>query len=81
MDLFEKNMESFEKRYSLVAEKIKKIDINNIKDLVQAKQTQSGHTILSIKREKEIWNMNSRLNPQMAAELYAQRYNIRLYGV
>ena len=55
MDLFEKNMESFEKRYSLVAEKIKKIDINNIKDLVQAKQTQSGHTILSIKREKERW--------------------------
>lgn len=28
-------MESFEKRYPLVAEKIKEIDINNIKDLVQ----------------------------------------------
>ena len=31
MNLFEKNMESFEKRYPLVAEKIKEIDINNIK--------------------------------------------------
>ena len=81
MNLFEKNMESFEKRYPLVAEKIKEIDINNIKDLVQEKQTQSGHTILSIKREKEIWDMNSRLDPQIAAELYARRYNIRLYGV
>ncbi len=30
MNLFEKNMESFEKRYPLVAEKIKEIDINNI---------------------------------------------------
>ena len=28
MNLFEKNMESFEKRYPLVAEKIKEIDIN-----------------------------------------------------
>lgn len=81
MDLFKKNMESFEKRYSLVAEKIKEIDINNIKKLVQTKQAQSGHTILSLQRENKIWNMNSRLNPQMAAELYAQRYNIRLYGV
>lgn len=25
--------------------------------------------------------MNSRLDPQIAAELYARRYNIRLYGV
>ena len=74
-------MESFEKRYSLVARKIKEIDINNIKNLVQTKQAQSGHTILSLQRENKIWNMNSRLKPQMAAELYAQRYNIRLYGV
>lgn len=81
MNLFKKNMESFGKRYPLAVEKIKKIDINNIKDLVQAKQTQSGHTILSIKRKKEMWNMNSRLDPQTAAELYAKRYNIRLYGV
>ena len=81
MNLFEKNMESFEKRYPLLAEKIKEIDINNIKNLVQTKQAQSGHTILSLQRENKIWNMNSRLNPQMAAELYAQRYNIRLYGV
>lgn len=81
MDLLKKNMESLKKRYSLVAEKIKEIDINNIKNLVQTKQAQSGHTILSLQRENKIWNMNSRLNPQMAAELYAQRYNIRLYGV
>lgn len=81
MNLFEKNMESFEKRYPLLAEKIKKIDINNIKDLVQTKQARSGHIILSVQKEKKIWNMNSCLNPQMAAELYAQRYNIRLYGV
>ena len=81
MELFEKNMESFEKRYPLLIEKIKKIDINSIKDLVQTTQAQSGHTILSIQRDKRIWNMNSRLDPQMAAELYAQRYNIRLYGV
>lgn len=81
MELFEKNMESFEKRYPLLIEKIKKIDINNIKDLVQTTQAQSGHTILSIQRDKRIWNMNSRVDPQMAAELYAQRYNIRLYGV
>ena len=81
MNLFEKNMESLKKRYSLVAEKIKKIDINNIKDLVQTKQAQSGHIILSVQKEKKIWNMNSRLDPQIAAELYAQRYNIRLYGV
>ena len=64
-----------------MAEKIKEIDINNIKNLVQTKQAQSGHTILSLQRENKIWNMNSRLKPQMAAELYAQRYNIRLYGV
>lgn len=47
-------MESFEKRYPLVAEKIKEIDINNIKDLVQEKQTQSGHTILSIKEKRNM---------------------------
>ena len=68
MNLFEKNMESFEKRYPLVAEKIKEIDINNIKDLVQEKQTQSGHTILSIKREKEIWDMNCLLYTSDAAD-------------
>lgn len=80
MGIFEKNMVLLEQRYHKVAEKIKEIDIDQIKE-VGIQQTDSGENVLYLKREKRNWFLNSHWNPQRAAEIYAGRYEIRMYEV
>lgn len=76
MEIFEKNITALEKKYGYVAEKIKQIDINEI----GINDTAMGQQILYKMHEGKPWNLNSRLDAQTAAEVYASRYEIRIYG-
>lgn len=81
MELFEKNLISLEKKSNFISEKIKKNNINKNINKIMVEQAQNGEKILSVFDNNRKWYLNSQWSPEIAAEKYAQRYNIRLYGV
>ncbi|MDD6572485.1 MAG: DUF115 domain-containing protein [Thermoflexaceae bacterium] len=81
MEIFEKNIAAIEQRYELLAEKIRKIDIDMVAGRMGIEMAANGLQIPWVKSGKRIWRLNSRQNPQEAAEIYADRYQIRMYGI
>lgn len=80
MGFLEKNIKIIEQRYPVIADRIKQISID-IGETVRKEKAQNGDYIISIKKNDRIWRLNSSWDPQRAAELYAERYNVRLYGI
>lgn len=77
MDFFEKNILSLKKRYSCIVEKLdEKKDIDEC-----GVEYNNGTAVLYKIYNNRRWNLNSKWNAQTAAEIYAERYNIQLYGV
>lgn len=77
MDFFEKNILSLKKRYSYIVEKLdEKKDIDEC-----GVEYNNGTAVLYKIYNNRRWNLNSKWNAQTAAEIYAERYNIQLYGV
>lgn len=81
MDIFEKNMVAFEKRYGCSAEKIRRIHMDEINDEAGVDHQSDGIEVLYKRYQGKKWKLNSSWNPQAAAELYAKRYKIQLYGI
>ena len=81
MELFEKNLAALEQRYQLLAEKIKKFEIDKTAGRAGIETAENGMQIPWVKGDNRVWHLNSRQDPQMAAELYAKRYQIRDYGI
>ncbi len=81
MGIFEDNIAALEKKYGYLAKKIKIIDIDNAGDRIRVEQASNGMEILRVLRDGRSWRLNSRWNPQIAAEVYAKRYTMRLYGI
>lgn len=81
MDIFEKNMEFIKKDYVYIEEKIRNIDVSAIADYIGIEQAENGTLVLFEVAKDRKWYLNSRLEPQMAAEQYGKRYEIRPYGV
>lgn len=81
MNIFEKNMAALEKKNAVYVEKIKEINIDEISEQIIIKETSNGMKILSVKYNERFWNLNSRLNPELAADIYWERYNIPIYGI
>ena len=81
MELFEKNLIAIEQRYPLLAEKIRKIEIDKVADRAGIETAANGMQIPWVKGNNRVRYLNSRQDPQMAAELYAKRYQIRDYGI
>ena len=81
MELFEKNLAALEQRYPLLAEKIKKFEIDKTAGRAGIDTAENGMQIPWVKGDNRVWHLNSRQDPQMAAELYAKRYQIRDYGI
>lgn len=81
MEVFEKNIAAIEQRYKLLAEKIRKIDIDMVAGRMGIETASNGLQIPWVKSGDRIWRLNSRQNPQEAAEIYADRYQIRMYGI
>lgn len=81
MIFFEKNMTAFEKRYGDMAEKIKRICMNEISEEAGVDHQSDGTEVLYKRYQGKKWKLNSSWSPQLAAELYAKRYKIQLYGI
>lgn len=81
MGIFEENIKALEKRYGYLAEKIRKFDIDEIKDRISVEQAANGMDILRVRHDGRCWSLNSRWNPEIASAVYAERYSMRLYGV
>ncbi len=81
MGIFEENIRALEKKYGYLAEKIRKFDIDEIKDRISVEQASNGMDILRIRYDGRCWSLNSRWNPEIASAVCAERYSMRLYGV
>lgn len=81
MGIFEANITELEKKYPLLTEEIKKIDIEKISSEINVGQSVNGVDILQITRADRIWRLNSKWNPDRAAAIYAERYSVRLYQI
>ncbi len=80
MNIFEKNMISLKKKYACAGEKIEQIKINEL-GRIGTEQAKDGNVVLFRIVNSRKWYLNSRLNPEMASEIYADRYEIQPYGV
>ena len=81
MNIFEKNVATIEKKYTLLAEKIREIDIDTPTNRIGIEIAASGMQIPWVRSENRIWRLNSRQDPQKASEIYADRYQIRMNGI
>lgn len=78
MKILEKNREIIEKKYEYILEKIEGYASNGN---VVIQSAANGEETIAVKRGEKLWYLNSRLNPEYAASVYAKRYHIRLYGI
>lgn len=86
MRLHKIDMGIFEDNKKIITEKNKylgeKIDILKIDDnKMGIVQNINGDIIPWINTEIRRWYLNSRVNPENAAAIYAERYEIRMYGI
>lgn len=81
MGIFENNIAALEKNYGALAEKIKNVDIDNAGERIRVEQAANGMKILRVLRDGRSWRLNSSWNPEIAAEVYAERYTLRSYGI
>lgn len=78
MEILEKNREIIEKKYEYILDKIES-HTSNGSTVVQL--AADGEETMAVKCGEKYWYLNSRLKPEYAAGIYAERYNIRLYGI
>lgn len=81
MGIFEDNIAALEKKYGYLAEKIKNVDIDKAGERIRVEQASNGMKILRVMKDGRSWRLNSSWNPEIAAEVYAERYALRLYGI
>lgn len=77
MELLEENRRALENKHKGSIEKLEKLQISDYIRLFQAKD---GKNIIGIQKDERIWFLNSRLEPEYAAEIFSQRYHIRVFG-
>lgn len=81
MDVFAKNIAALELRFSQLSQELKKLDINKIGARIGVRQTSLGNEILVMEQNGRLWNLNSRLDPETAAALYAEACQIKKFGI
>lgn len=77
MEKWEKNIRALAEKNELLAERMKEIILQDKIEKVQAKELDNGEKILTVERNGYLWHLNSRLDPEGAADLYAKRYEIK----
>lgn len=77
MEWLKGNFEWLEKQNIAMVEKLNSLEIDGA---VAVEHVKNGTSVLTIQHDGRKWFLNSRLDPQMAAELYVQRYPIRKFG-
>lgn len=81
MNIFDKNITAIERKYRLLAEKIREINIDKSTNKMGIELAANGMQVPWIRSQNRVWRLNSRQNPQKASAIYADRYQIRMYGI
>lgn len=81
MGIYEENLAVLKQRYAYVEEKIRNININEIENKVYIKESANGDIILCMNYNGRQWRLGSIWNPDIASQAYAERYQIKLYGI
>lgn len=81
MNIFENNITILEKKYPEIARKIKEINMESTTDQVRIQKAEDGEKVIELYCRKHWWRLNSKISPKNAAAQYAERYEIRMYGV
>ncbi len=77
MQILEENRKILEQRYKGCIEKLENLSISEKTQLYSAK---NGEYVIATERNSKIWYLNSRLDPEGAAEIFAERYRMRIFG-
>ena len=77
MERWEKNIKALADKNEVLADKIRQMITENQTGHVQTKELENGRKILTVARDGYVWHLNSRLDPEGAANLYAERYEIK----
>lgn len=77
MERWEKNIKALAGKNEVLADKIRQMITENQTGHVQTKELENGRKILTVARDGYVWHLNSRLDPEGAANLYAERYEIK----
>lgn len=81
MSIFEKNLESLEEKYPLLVEELRGINIDEDGQFIQIVTDSQGTEVISLQREGRRWYLNSRLDAQTVAQIYADGCEVKDYGV
>lgn len=77
MGLLEANKKVLKKKYEGCLEKLEQI---TIADHIHVYPSETGDQVIGIEKDQHIWYLNSRLDPDYAAAIYAERYQTRIFG-
>ena len=81
MGTFEKNVKILAERYVDIAKRVKALDIDEVEQRVRVSNTKYGLKVPKVWCRGRWWNLNSRIDPELAAAYYAKRYPMRIYQV
>lgn len=78
MQILEKNRQALKKNYENCVEKLEQM---SIPEKTQLYPTKNGEYVIGVEHEGRIWYLNSRQDPEYAAQVYAERYRFRIFGI
>jgi len=81
MELFQKNMTALNAHYVRLPQKMKEIDIEQVAKRIGVRETPLGNEILIMEKNGRLWNLNSRLDPETVAIIYAESCQIKKFGI
>lgn len=74
----EQNWSAFSRRYPVLSKNLKKKG-NSQDKKVWSEIIQNDEKVIALERENRTWYLNSRLDPNYAAQIYSERYPSRVY--
>lgn len=77
MERWEKNVRALAYKNKQLAEEMKSLILQNADSRVHAVEVSDSRKILTLERDGYTWRLNSGLDPEGAAGLYAERYTVK----
>ena len=77
MKLLEENNKALEVNYPECMEKLQQV---TTAEHIHIYPAENGDKIIGIEKDQHLWYLNSRLDPDYAADVFADRYQTRIFG-
>lgn len=77
MEIWRKNLKALSYKNKKLADKLEEMILLDNIQKVQSEEISGGEKILTVRKEDYMWRLNSRLDPEGASNLYADRYSAK----